>query len=751
MPWKTGVACQRFSPTQAGNSWFQVHMHMVNNDSQQRASTSSTSDPTQAISTPEQPLLAVPHHAKQHIQDILARERVRAKKAREDQSQASLITSNPESFTHSSLWLQRTQWPQLFQNSQRDILSEMTHVHVSKTGTRDDEGDKVLSYIPSRVLLCWLLSTKPQTYRSQPSPFVIEQRKYQRYEGLWFRLIAFVLRAYRMPEEYGGNKIRLDACFTPNFMEQLQRLWNHEIWNIIERSGGQWPQGWSAFPHLQEGINGLSKNGRDEVLDEEQEYRDYEEDDDEEDDDEEDDDEEEDEEEDDDAEAGEDAWNMEPPGNDLLTEGTLNSTSGENAHSALQDFLEQYFQFNLSLVTQESPDGRPGSTILTYFSAILGLTRDGQSFHQARDYCTNLSGLLYIQSLIFLESALPLTAYPIINLKVRPQIGHLEELNKVRLRYMLSGSLTPYAEMHDLRNYGHTIAKTEPPTVFLHWSDDGEVVTLNEEFSLTMSDFRKLPHFFLTQAEELCAELMLGLQPEIDLATIKDDIVNREIGFSFIQHPANEHIVSNMRQNLLTQACGGSPKTFKLFYNGQWSHKAIRVYLKFVTILQEMILGGLHTACGQAPRPKELMEVSYENQASARRNICFWNGSMVYILNHHKSKHTKNKEFYVVRFLPVRLGKVVTIYLIYIRWLVTILENEQPVLMMSNSSPSRKHILFETFGKQITMSPLHGRVGIDHCNEELLMALMVHSPTNCNHHSYEPMSGHLLDGMSSST
>ncbi|PHH49078.1 hypothetical protein CFIMG_007987RA00001 [Ceratocystis fimbriata CBS 114723] len=283
---------------------------------------------------------------------------------------------------------------------------------------------------------------------------------------------------------------------------------------------------------------------------------------------------------------------------------------------------------------------------------------------------------------------------------IRPQTGHLEELNKVRLRYMLPGSLTPYAEMHELRNYGHTIAKTEPPTVFLHWSDDGEVVTLNEEFSLTMSDFRKLPDFFLTQAEELCAELMLGLQPEIDLATIKDDMVNREIGFSFIQHPANEHLVSNMRQNLLTQACGGgSPKTFKLFYNGQWSHKAIRLYLKFVTILQEMILGGLHTACGQAPRPTELMEVSYENQASARRNICFWNGSMVYILNHHKSKHTKNKEFYVVRFLPVRLGKVVTIYLIYIRWLVTILENEQPALMMSNSSPSRKHILFETFGK----------------------------------------------------
>jgi hypothetical protein len=40
-------------------------------------------------------------------------------------------------------------------------------------------------------------------------------------------------------------------------------------------------------------------------------------------------------------------------------------------------------------------------------------------------------------------------------------------------------------------------------------------------------------HFF-TKAEELCDELMFGLDLVIDLAKVKDDITNAQYGFSFV-------------------------------------------------------------------------------------------------------------------------------------------------------------------------------------------------------------------------
>jgi hypothetical protein len=40
---------------------------------------------------------------------------------------------------------------------------------------------------------------------------------------------------------------------------------------------------------------------------------------------------------------------------------------------------------------------------------------------------------------------------------------------------------------------------------------------------------------------------------------------------------------------------------------------------------------------------------------------------MAYIIRHHKAKQLTNREFYVIRFLPVRLGHVLFKYLVYVR------------------------------------------------------------------------------------
>ncbi|KAH6982552.1 hypothetical protein EDB80DRAFT_735881, partial [Ilyonectria destructans] len=138
--------------------------------------------------------------------------------------------------------------------------------------------------------------------------------------------------------------------------------------------------------------------------------------------------------------------------------------------ATLDEFLELLFQLSLTLSTENFIDGQPGSTLLIHFSGILGFSADCRQFRLARQYCPHLSGLIYVQRLIFLESALPLSSYVTIGIGQRPRIQQLERLNKVRERYMVAGSPTPLAELHSLRNFGYRVARTEPPTFFLHWS-----------------------------------------------------------------------------------------------------------------------------------------------------------------------------------------------------------------------------------------------------------------------------------------
>jgi hypothetical protein len=104
---------------------------------------------------------------------------------------------------------------------------------------------------------------------------------------------------------------------------------------------------------------------------------------------------------------------------------------------------------------------------------------------------------------------------------------------------MVLGSQYPLAELISLRDFGRNIARTEPPSMLFHWSNDSETVS-HATFQITMNNFRKLADHFITQAEALCDQLMFGVRPHVDLSKIKDDISSSESGYSFISCPTQE-------------------------------------------------------------------------------------------------------------------------------------------------------------------------------------------------------------------
>ena len=217
------------------------------------------------------------------------------------------------------------------------------------------------------------------------------------------------------------------------------------------------------------------------------------------------------------------------------------------------------------------------------------------------------------------------------------------------------------------------IARTDPPSFLLHWSDDEETLFYGDDFSLTMESFRGLADHFLSKAEELCADLLFDLDVVVDLTKVKDDMTNVQNGFSFVQHPSNR--LAHVYLDLSAKAC--TARRNGLFRNGQWDWKAIFSYRRKAEALEEMMLGGLHTACGQVPRAPELLGLECENGSSTERGLYVWNGFMVYLTRHHKAKRSTNREFVVVRFMPVRLGHIVYKYAVWIRRFLDMLDRER--------------------------------------------------------------------------
>lgn len=176
-----------------------------------------------------------------------------------------------------------------------------------------------------------------------------------------------------------------------------------------------------------------------------------------------------------------------------------------------------------------------------------------------------------------------------------------------------------------LRNYGRVMAQSDPPTFLLRWSDDSQTVFYGDILQVTMSDFRRLPRYFIDEAESLCNDMMFGWKPTIDLSSLKDDMTNMSRGFSFVQHPDNQLQAAYLE--LLDKAC--TTRRRGLYRDGSWDRKAVYAYIKKDDSLRAAFAGALQTATGQVVRCKELFSPWCVNGEFGARGFCIYKGFMI--------------------------------------------------------------------------------------------------------------------------
>ncbi|KAJ9413909.1 hypothetical protein QL093DRAFT_2594845 [Fusarium oxysporum] len=727
LPWIEGVACQRFFPSREGSRWFEVLQETKKSKKGARLAKSSRPDLSKDVRS-------LNCEARAHLSDVLEREENFFDQMNQPRMSAKDLGS--DALASTGLWPERTQWRVIFENARRDILRAMTRLpdrhslmsdYVMAQGCQ--QGDLCIrsSYVDEqkisctmraldlvidrcentvrhtgRTLLCWLSSPKLHVYRENPFCLVAEKSSETRYRVLQKRFLAFVIRLHRMSNALQGEvaNFRLNTVLSA----RLERLWSHKVWNMFDVSRGLWPNLGNSL-YVEETSMALNE-GRSSSAENEYEERtgnNYEDDLDPEEKDDDGDgdwDSEDDELDHDDSAYGSDQAEF---SGDTYPELCIQA-DGDLDIAAFDNFLELLYELCLTLCTETFISGQPGSTVLVYFSGILGFSKDCQHFLLARQYCPQLSGLIYMQRLLLLERALPLRPYHTIGIPQRPHTQQLERLNEIRADHMVLGSQSPLAELVSLRNFGRAIARTEPPSILFYWSDDGETVS-NGSLKLTMDKFRELPEYFTSRAEELCGSLMYGLEPEVDLVSVKDDLANSQSGYCFVKHPANG--LESAYKELLIRAYSSSKGA--LARDGHWRWPIVMSYLKQVTELEEMLAGGVYVEGGSCPRVRELFALECENGPFTSCGIYVWGGSVVYIARHHKAKRQTNREFYVVRFLPARLSRAMYLYLVYIRRLTNLLRREQvgySETAQKHSEERNERLLFHVNGKAWSTSRL---------------------------------------------
>lgn len=175
----------------------------------------------------------------------------------------------------------------------------------------------------------------------------------------------------------------------------------------------------------------------------------------------------------------------------------------DNVDSAVDELLELVFQLSITFSTEEFVDGQPSSSLLVYFSGVLGLSADARGFLPAKKFTPHLSALIYIQRLLFLEYALPFRPYPHLGIPQRACFRQHQHFDAIREKYMITGSPTPLNEFQSLRDFGRVIARTDPP-----FYSAGATMARP-----TMEIFRGLAEPSLTEAEGLRDDLMFWLKP----------------------------------------------------------------------------------------------------------------------------------------------------------------------------------------------------------------------------------------------
>jgi len=285
---------------------------------------------------------------------------------------------------------------------------------------------------------------------------------------------------------------------------------------------------------------------------------------------------------------------------------------------------------------------------LLYFTGVVGFHMGWKRWRGPAGYTSILAGLQWVIRLLILESAVPMDKRenwfelyqndPLKEFKATHSKCFLT-CNYAHSRYLVEGESYPYAEIHELMNYGMKSSINVTARSRVSWSAD-EKVLYRDGKPLKMRDWKKFVHQLLGDAEKMLSKYLLfrgdGKLPGVDLHSWNDNSNNHQVGHYFALE--GQDALERAQQRMMQALNRSSRRRAMENKSGGFNSAGVKSYKHWDTYFRRMMAILISATCGLSGRGKEMTSMRYMNTMKGDRNFLVEDGQFRAITEYHKSQ-----------------------------------------------------------------------------------------------------------------
>ena len=298
---------------------------------------------------------------------------------------------------------------------------------------------------------------------------------------------------------------------------------------------------------------------------------------------------------------------------------------------------------------------------IMHFLAVLGIDEETYRLRTGNNFSFILAGMVYCLRVLAVEILMPSEQ------RQRQTAADDRRFLKQRAEWLADGSYSVMSKMISLLAYGKKLALSHTNKGTTLFNEDGTILHYNGE-QIELSQFCEMAQSAVGDAEDILWKDLMWTKNherfEISLSELKDNLEASKRGESFIGNKQNG--LQDKREWILKRAmaldkgrmCGKS---------GEWLMRQVRKYLRTVSRFKELLLFCVHVTSGQPARGTEVTSIRHRNGYLQDRNIYVLFGLLMTVTRYHKSQSQWDNPKVVPRFVPWRVGQLLTVYLSYVR------------------------------------------------------------------------------------
>jgi hypothetical protein len=298
-----------------------------------------------------------------------------------------------------------------------------------------------------------------------------------------------------------------------------------------------------------------------------------------------------------------------------------------------------------------------------HFLAVLGIDEENDRLRTGNEYSYRVAGLVYCFRVFALEAILPSER------RATQGPDEFEIFLEQRKQYLTDGSMSVMSTMISLLAYGKYLAMNHGNAGAIFWEKEDKVMKLHG-MRIVMDKVKIMVDRAIADAEDLLWERLLWTEGtkrfEMDINALGDDMSFRKRGSYFVNNRQNR-LMSSWEDKTVTWMLASRRGKKMRQEDGSWHTRRVREYLREVDKFRELLLFCMHVTGGQPARGPEILSLRYKNGLLQDRNIFVLDGLVMSVTRYHKTQSQWDVPKAVPRFMPWRVGQLVTVYLTYVQ------------------------------------------------------------------------------------